>query len=348
MAGEVRFGIIGCGVIGPTHAEAIARTDGARLVAVADEDPQRARELADRYGVQALAPQELVGRPDIDAVCVCTPTGTHAAVALAAIEAGKHVLVEKPMDVSLAAADRMIDAARRKGVVLGGVLQRRFDPDARRLKEEIERGRLGRLYLGVAVMPYYRSQSYYDSAEWRGTWALDGGGALMNQGIHVIDLLQWFMGPVVSVTARAGTFAHERIEVEDAAVALVQFASGALGAIVGTTAAFPGLHDRLEIYGTDGTGILEGARLRTLELRAERGEVHPYGEAPPSPPPLEKTGAPPVAGHAAQVADFVLALREGRPPAITGEEHRKSLEILMAIYRSARQGGTPVPLPLFG
>ncbi|HEY4025894.1 MAG TPA: Gfo/Idh/MocA family oxidoreductase, partial [Candidatus Dormibacteraeota bacterium] len=255
------FGIIGCGVIAPFHARAVGELPNARLVAVADVIPERAGRLAAEFGAEAHTEVDaLLARPDVDVVSVCVPSGLHAEIGVRAAAAGKHVVVEKPIDITLEAADRLIAACRDRGVTMTVISQNRFRPAVQRLRELIDAGRLGRLVVGDAVVKWYRSQDYYDSGDWRGTWALDGGGSLMNQGVHYTDLLQWMMGPVDRVFARCATATHERIEVEDVAVALLHFASGAVGVLEASTAVYPGLSERLEVTGTGGTVIIEAGR----------------------------------------------------------------------------------------
>src|SRR5258708_5532124 len=260
------FGIIGCGVIAPTHASAVAALPNARLVAVADAVPEKARSFAAEHGVAWDAdPGALLARPDIDVVSVCVPSGRHADIGVEAARAGKHLVMEKPLEITVEAADRLLDAAASAGVQLTVISQHRFDPGPRRLRELVDQGRLGRLILGDAVVKWYRSQGYYDSCDWRGTWAVDGGGALMNQGVHYVDLLCWIMGEVEEVTALCATQAHI-IEVEDVALALLRFRSGAVGVLQATTAAYPGLPERLEVSGTGGTVIVEAGEIRVAEL----------------------------------------------------------------------------------
>src|SRR5438067_4765102 len=233
------FAIVGCGVIAPTHARAIGDIPNAELRAVVDVVPERARKLAAEFGAEPYAElAAALARPDVDVVCVSVPSGLHAEVGVQVAQAGKHLIVEKPIEITLEAADRLIAACRQRGVKLAVISQHRFDPGMRRLREALEAGRFGRLLLGDAIIKWYRTQQYYDSGAWRGTWELDGGGALMNQGVHSVDLLTWFMGPVVEVRAQMATLAHERIAVEDVCVATLKFASGALGVIEATTAAF--------------------------------------------------------------------------------------------------------------
>ncbi|HEX6487380.1 MAG TPA: Gfo/Idh/MocA family oxidoreductase [Candidatus Dormibacteraeota bacterium] len=348
-AREHGFGIVGCGVIAPLHAAAIADLDNAHLVAVADSEASRAAELGATLSVPDLAIDELLARPDVDVVCVCVPSGLHADVGVRAIAAGKHVLVEKPIDVTLEAADRLLEAARATGLRLGVISQRRWDPGVAEARELIAAGRLGRLLLGDAYVKWYRSDAYYASGGWRGTYALDGGGALMNQGVHHVDLLSWLMGPVESVFARTGTFAHGDIEVEDVAVALLRFRSGALGVIEASTAVYPGLAARLEISGTGGTLVIEDARLAVRELKEEGGETGHYGAKVTQSAGSAGAAADPAAlmhaGHREQIADFLAAIDEGRQPAVSGADGRAALELVLAVYESARLG-REVTLPL--
>jgi len=338
------FAIVGCGVIAPFHARAISDLPNARLVAVMDLHEERAAQRGAEFGVDhSTAIEDVLRRPDVDVVCVCVPSGRHTEVGVQAARAGKHLVVEKPIDVTLGAADRLIAACRASGVQLTVISQHRYDLGVRRLRELLDSGRLGRPILGDAVIKWYRTQEYYDSGGWRGTWALDGGGCLMNQGVHYVDLLQWMMGPVDSVSARFSTAAHE-IEVEDVVVAALRFRSGALGSLEASTAVYPGLPERLEVTGTGGTVIIEAGSLRVCELKDEKGETSPYGgKLRPAAPPGGETGsADPAAishyGHREQIREFVAAITTGREPMLSGEEGRKPLEIILAVYESARTG----------
>jgi UDP-N-acetyl-2-amino-2-deoxyglucuronate dehydrogenase len=342
LPASVRFGIVGTGMIGRYHAEGIRETDGAELVAVCRGSREGAEAAAREYGVPCETSYEsLLARPDVDAVCLCTPSGMHAAQTLAAAAAGKHVLVEKPMALTMADADAMIGACRSAGVRLSVALQRRTDPTFRAVREAIEAGDLGRMVLGTASVPYVRPQSYYDSAAWRGTWALDGGGALMNQGIHLADLLVWFMGDPVEVSAGQGTLTHA-IEVEDCVTASLRFANGALGALVATTAAAPGFPHRVEVYGSRGGVQMEGE-----DVVRWQGEAPPRVAPGPPAPAAAGAGASPAgikaAGHVRLVADLVASIRDGRPVLVPGEEGRRSLALVLAVYESARTG-RPVTL----
>ena len=224
-----RFGIIGLGMIAEFHARAIQAMKGGTLVAAASRSAKKARAFAAKFGLQGHGSyRELLGRDDIDIVTICTPSGTHLEVAAAAAKTGKHILCEKPIEVTLARTDRLIAVCRKHRVKLAGIFQSRFSPVYQEIKKAVQEKRFGRLTLGSAYIKWYRPQSYYDSGAWRGTQRLDGGGCLMNQGIHTIDLLQWFMGEVVEVKGFSACLTHKRIEVEDTAAAAVRFKSGAL------------------------------------------------------------------------------------------------------------------------
>ncbi|MGH3150683.1 MAG: Gfo/Idh/MocA family protein, partial [Streptosporangiaceae bacterium] len=295
----------------------------------------------------------LLARPDIEVVCVCVPSGLHAEVGIRAARAGKHLVVEKPIDVSLAAADRLIGAARAAGVALTVISQHRFDPGLAELRRLLDAGALGRLVLGEASTKWYRRQAYYDSAAWRGTYAMDGG-SLMNQGVHYVDLLRWCLGPAAEVTAVCTTQAHQ-IEVEDTALAIVRFASGAVGTILSSTAAYPGFAQRLEITGTAGTVIVEDGQITRRALAAGDSQAAPAAgagqpgtsAADPAGPDTgrpETAAADPaaleVASHAAQLADLLAAVDSGGEPAVTGQDGRDTLEIVCAVYESSRTGRT--------
>src|SRR5215212_2753316 len=275
---KLRFGILGCGVIGPHHALAISGMKTAELVATADVVPALAEELAGEYGCSSYGSlREMLSGVDLDAVCVCTPSGMHAEDAIAALEAGKDVVVEKPVDVALEAADRLLTVQRATGGRVAVVSQHRFDAAARAIHDAVSKREFGRLTSGSAEVRWWRSQSYYDSGGWRGTWELDGGGVLINQAIHSIDLLQWLMGPVVELTAYTELLAHERIEVEDTAVAILKFADGALGNILATTGAYPGLTARIAVHGDRGSAVIDDDELGYFHVAGEGQEGDAYG-----------------------------------------------------------------------
>lgn len=352
----MRFGIVGCGSIGPTHAGAIRQIVGTALVAVADTVRSRATAVAEKFGVAKVyaTQEELIADKDVDVVCLCTPSGMHADGAVAAMRAGKHVVVEKPMDVSLAACDRMIqvvDETKRKLTVIS---QHRFDAASQMAFKKIQAGDLGKVVLATAEVKWWRTQQYYDSGDWRGTFAMDGGGALMNQGVHTVDLLQWLAGPVATVTAHTRTAGHERIEVEDVAVAVLTFANGAVGTIVASTAAYPGLPVKVDVFGTGGSLSIEGDVLKMLAkkggetLWGKTAAAHAVSVAQGGTASVKdeaahrEAAADPGAvwgdAHREQLKDFVRAVREDGRPLIDARAARKPLEIILAVYESAKTG----------
>jgi predicted dehydrogenase len=333
----LRFAVIGAGNIGKIHVEAIQQIPNAIVTVVCNRSEDKGRALATRCGADWEADyQQAVCRPDVDAVAICTPSSTHAEIGLAGAAAGKHLLVEKPIDVTLPQVDRLIAAAQRAGVVLACVFPLRFMEGVHHAKAALDAGRLGRLTLADVFVKWHRPQSYYDSG-WRGTWALDGGGALMNQAIHNIDLLQWLAGPVANVIGHTATLAHQ-METEDTASAVLAFKNGALGVIQGATSAWPGDPARVELRGDRGTIVLEEGRIVTWTLAdAAPGEAEAMLT-------LEGQGGGSGAADP-MVLDFIEAIRQRRPPRIEGAEARKSVEIIRAIYRSAAEGRL-VTLPL--
>jgi len=320
------------------HKQAIeANADlGARLIAVGDCDASRFRDISERFGVPCMPVDELLARRDIDVVSICTPSGLHAPQAVAAARAGKHVLVEKPMALTLAEADEAIAACNKAGVLLGVVLQRRASPLFRTVHDAIAAGQLGDLTLGVVTIPYFRSRAYYAQAAWRGTWSLDGGGVLMNQGIHQVDLLVWYMGDPVAIQASAATL-HHSIEVEDTLAATLRFANGARATIAATTTAGPGYPHRVEVYGTKGGVQIEGESL----IRWDMAD----GSQPPLRPQGQLLNVPSGAGgdprgiaadgHIAVVRDFIQAVRTGGRPLADGAEGRRSIATILGVYQAA-------------
>lgn len=337
-AKELGFAILGAGMIADYHRQAIeANSDlGARLVAIGHYAPEKFEAISQRFGVPCQSYADVLRRPDVDVVSICTPSGQHAEQAIAAANAGKHILVEKPMALSLADADAMIDACVHNGVKLGIALQRRAEPLYIRVREAIAAGDLGELTLGVITMPYSRDAAYYAQAEWRGTWALDGGGVLMNQGIHLVDLLVWFMGDPVSIHAHADTL-HRPVEVEDVAAATLRFANGSLATITATTTAAPGFPHRIELYGTNGGIQIEGETVGawTLADKSKAG-VEPFVTTQPA---TAGAAADPrgitATGHIAIMRDLISAIQQDRAPHIDGAEGRRSLAAVLGIYQAA-------------
>ncbi len=336
------FAIIGTGSIAHIHAQAIAAIDSAVLVGVFSKTKQKAEEFARKYNCSVYdSLDSLLKAEDLDIVCICTPSGAHMEPALQSIEAGKHCFIEKPLEVSLEKCDLIIQKAQEKNVKVAVVFPSRFYPSSNKIKQALDAERFGNLVLGSAYVKWSRDEKYYASAPWRGTWDLDGGGALMNQAIHSVDLLQWYMGPVVSVRALVANRRHTTIEVEDTVVATLKFASGALGTIECTTAAFPGSLKRLEIVGTEGTAILEENNLLTWQFRREEKEDDAIRQEYSG--LVSKGGvADPMDigyyGHEQQILDFIEAIRQDTSPLIDGEEGRKSVQIVSAVYESARTG----------
>jgi predicted dehydrogenase len=306
---------------------------------VCSRSEKSAKALAQQVGAAwSTDCQSAVAREDVDVVCVCSPSGAHAEVAVAAAEAGKHLVVEKPLDVTLERVDRILEAARQAGVKLTCIFPLRFMEGAALAKIAVEEGRLGTLVLADAYIKWYRSQEYYESSDWKGTWALDGGGALMNQGIHNVDLLNYLAGPVESLVARIDTLAH-RMETEDAAAAVLRYTNGALGVIEGSTGCWPGESGRVELHGDRGTIALEDGRIVVWKLAdaADGEEESMVGEASLGSGASSATAIS-YEMHRRQLADMVEAIQEHRPPAISGAEARESVAIIRAIYESSRQG----------
>ena len=340
------FGIIGCGVIADFHVQAIANLKGAHLVGVADQFAEPVARIAKKYGIgfSTTSIDELVARPDIDIVCVTTPSGAHLEPALAAIRAGKHLVVEKPIEITVERVDELLRAADAAKVRVAAIFQSRFGTGARTVKAAVEAGRFGRLVLCSAYVKWHRAADYYRG--WKGTLKLDGGGAVMNQGVHAVDLLQWFAGMPVEVFAWKTRRVHEKIEAEDTAVASLKFASGALGTIEATTAAYPGFNKRIELCGETGSVILEDDRILAWSFRDERpedagiraaGQGVDMGSGSSDPTKIS------FYGHQMQLQDLVDALREHRPPAVEGREARNAVALIRALYASA-ESGAPVKI----
>ena len=336
--GEIGFGLVGTGMAGGFHARELRHVRGGRLVAVCSREPSRLQAFAREWSVPRVYTHvsELCRDPAVDVVCVLTPTGTHLEVARAAVAAGKHLLVEKPLDVDLARADEMIRLCRAHRIKLGVIFQMRFGTVAARLKEAVQSGALGRVFLADAVDKSSRTPAYYDSAEWRGTKALEGGGCLMTQSIHIVDLLQYVVGPVRSVIGRVATKQHA-IEVEDTATALVSFENGAMGVIESTSSIKPALKSRLELHGDHGT-IVANAQYDQILFWNVGGQTVPDVAKQVAIGDIDDPWSYPQMRHRIQLQDMVDAIREDRDPVLTGEDARVSLAINMAIYESSRTG----------
>lgn len=326
----LRMGVIGVGVIGRRHVTTICSEESpAVLVAVADENPQGAEAVAAEHDVE-VSPSvpALLDRSDIDAVAIAVPSGLHADVAIAALEAKKHVFLEKPIDVTVVAAERIRDAERASGRTLSISSQRRFAPENEFIKELIQDGRLGKITSATVESPLWRAQDYYDSATWRGTWALDGGGALMNQGVHLVDLALWFLGDAEEVSAYSGLLAHEHIEVEDTIVVGARMRSGALMTLLATTAAYGNPPIRMNIMGSEGSVVIEKGRI--VHLVTKDGLEIPAFSARDD--MLE------------QHLDFVRAASgAGGAPRVTSAQAQAAVAFVEAAYQSAREGVAVTP-----
>jgi UDP-N-acetyl-2-amino-2-deoxyglucuronate dehydrogenase len=340
---QLRVAIVGSGVISHNHARAIGRHPRLSIAAVVDPDPAARARLVQTIGAPAPeqypALADALARAEVDLVVICTPTGTHTELAEQAVAAGRHVVIEKPLDATLAAARRFVAlaaAAADRGQLVTAISQHRFDPATTAVRSAIVDGSLGRLTSAVASVAWWRGQDYYDSAGWRGTWALDGGGAAMNQGIHTVDLLVWLLGRPVEVSAQTARLAHDRIEVEDIAVATLRFPSGALAVLHATTAAWPGLSVRLQVHGTGGSAIIHDDQLEYLSTGDgnRAAELVPAGEARGQDKPADSF----VVGHWRQYLDIVDAIDNGRPPGVSAADGLAAMAVVRALYVSATLG----------
>ncbi len=337
----IRFAIIGSGGIAAKHAQAIAAVPGAKLAAVWGAVPEQAAKFAAENGAEFVPDiATLAGREDIHAATIATPSGAHAMAALPFLEKGKAVLCEKPLEITLEKIDAILGAAERAGATLAGVLQLRLGAGAQAMKRAVTDGRFGRLALCSAYLKWWREQSYYDAVDWRGTWALDGGGALMNQGIHGVDLLQWLAGMPSEVFAFSGCLAHERIEVEDTIAVALKYPNGAMGVIEASTACKPGFAMRIELCGDKGSAVLEDDRIVRWQFDDERPEDESIrtmksgtivgGSSDPRAIGFE--------GHRILIEDLVGAIRDKRPPMIPGSEAKNAVRLILAAYESAKTG----------
>lgn len=339
---KIRWGIIGCGVIAPWHADSVVDSEYTELVAVCDVDVPKGEAFGLEYDVTFYPDyRQMLTQGGVDAVSICTPSGLHSEMTIAAAQAGVHVLCEKPMAITVPQLNAMMDAVEDAGTKLGVIFQRRTYATTQIVRQAVRSGLLGQMTLGDAYLKYYRSPAYYQSADWRATWALDGGGALMNQGVHGIDVLAWIMGDVESVYAKAEAKVRD-IEVEDTCVALVTFGNGAFGVIEGTTSSNPGQRTAFHFHGEKGTIILDDEGIKSWAISDDKSVV---AENDPerclTRAVLSATTDPRAigrAGHQAQVDDLCLAIAEDREPMVTGASARKAVELILAIYESARTG----------
>jgi predicted dehydrogenase len=331
------IGILGGGNISHTHARAAQEIDGARIVAVCGQNTEKVERLAETFGGRAYGDLEsfFEHRP-MEIVLIGSPSGLHAEQGIRAARRGLNLLVEKPVTTTTEQADALIAACEEAKVKLGVFFQDRVASDISKLKKLIDADRLGRLTLASAHVKWYRPPGYYKDSRWRGTWALDGGGALMNQGIHTLDLLLWLMGDVSRVWGKAITAAHD-IEVEDTVVASFEFSSGALGTLEAATSVYPGYPRRLEVTGSEGTIIIENDRLLSADLRTPLTE----SAADPAAARDGRATSPVISdarGHRIIIEDFLRAVATGRSPVCDGRQARRSVKLAEAIYESSRTG----------
>ena len=346
MSKPLGFALVGCGMIARFHAKAILEIPGARVAALVSRTPKNAEGLIAETGIPPCPVfatlDEALAAPGVDAVVITTPSGAHLEPAVAAAKAGKHVVVEKPLEISAERCDRIIEACETYGVKLCTIFPSRFADANVTLKAAVDAGRFGRLTLGETTCKWWRSQAYYDEGGWKGTQALDGGGAMMNQAIHNVDLLLWMMGDVASACGFAATLAHERIEVEDTAAAVLRFRSGAIGVIQATTSVHPGYPKTIAVHGDRGSAVIEQEDVLRWDFSPETPD-----DAAVRAKFAAKVGASGGAAdpkaisheyHRRQLADFVEAVRDNRPPRVDGREGRKAVAVIRAIYESNRSG----------
>ncbi len=357
---KIVTGIIGCGKGAHLHAQALLSLPQAQFKGVYSRNPMTAKAFAQQYGVGAYPTiEEMAAVGGIEAVVICTPHPAHAEVAVRACQAGMHILVEKPLAASLQDCDAMLLAAKQHGVTVGTVSQRRFYPAALRVRQAIEQGKIGKPILGTVTMLGWRDEAYYRSDPWRGSWRGEGGGVLVNQAAHQIDLLQWYMGPVDEVFGFWANLNHAYIEVEDTAVAVIRFRNGALGNILVSNAQIPALYGKVHVHGDSGAsvgvqtdgGAMFIAGMSTIteppinDLWTVKGEEHLLEKWQAEDTAFFAQIDPMVYFHAQQIEDFLRAIIDGTKPLVDGEEGRKTVEIFTAIYRSNRDR-RPVKFPL--
>lgn len=333
---QVGIALVGCGLVANVHIAAIKELAQAKICGVWSRDAEHTAIFAAKHELFAYESfAKLLADPVVDVVVLCTPPGSHVDLGLEVAQAKKHLVVEKPLDIDFAKAQLLVDTYQHKGLKLSVIFQNRFTPAAQMVKQALEDGLLGKLYLGDAYIKWYRSPEYYASAAWRGTWAVEGGGALINQGIHTIDLLQWLMGGVKTVSGIVRTMTH-KIETEDIGVAWVDYHNGAVGVIEGSTAIQPSFKERVELHGENGTIILEGGNIKEWKVvgcnEADYVTVEKVSYGVTNSPAITPVN------HKAQYADIIAAVQENREPLVNGEQGLKALDIVLGIYKSSQQG----------
>jgi predicted dehydrogenase len=332
--GKLGISLVGCGIIAEVQAQAIEISNNVNLVSVYSRNPDNAARLGEKYKVAWYTNwDKFIVNDAINIVSICTPSGNHLDYGKLAAEANKHVVVEKPIEVTLDRANQLIDVCKTNGVKLAVIFQNRYAPDVQKLKKQLDAGAIGDIFLGDAYIKWYRKQSYYDSAAWRGTIALDGGGALINQAIHTIDLLQWVMGEVESVYGQMDTFTHDGIEGEDTAVAVLRFKNGALGVIESSTSIQPAMARRLEIHGTKGTAVLNSDSFTIQKGQNSDSKQKEASSSGGAASPMQGYSIVPHKNQFEAIAD---AINNDTQPPLSGQEAMKSLAIVLAVYESAK------------
>jgi len=335
------FGIIGAGAIAEVHARAIDTIMDAELIGVFDHNPEKTASFSARYNCRPFTTaEELCNDNNINIVCICTPSGLHLESALTAINAGKNCVIEKPLEITLERCDRIINAGIQHNVVVSGIFPMRFSRVFSELKKAVDEGRFGKLVMGDVYVKWFRKPEYYTDVKWRANLLSSGGGALMNQGIHSVDLLRWCMGKVEAVCAFTGLVGHENLEVEDVAAATLKFTNGALGVIEASTTVNPGFFRRLEILGTKGSVIIEEEKILAWNFDEERESDQKlrekFSENNNSGGGVSDPKAISDIGHLRQLLDIIKSIENGNPPAIDALEARSAVELVLAVYTSAR------------
>ncbi len=336
MKNKLKIGIVGCGTIADIQAQAIIKSENAELQSVYSRTSENSKKCGEKFKVNWFDDWEkFITDPGLDIVSICTPNGNHLEYGEKAAEAGKHVIVEKPIEVTLQRANKLIEKCKANNVKLAVIYQSRFSPEIQKLKQQIEANEIGDIFMGDAYIKWFRGQDYYDSGVWRGTFKLDGGGVLINQGIHTIDLLQWLMGDVDTIYGQTGIFTHKNVEGEDNAVAVLKYKNGAIGVIEGSTSVQPAQSRRIELHGKKGSVIIDDNNVKvTLEnqinnILVEENETNASGASSP----LAGFSIEP---HKKQFEAIVDAINTNSAPPVSGEESLKSLAIVLAIYASSK------------
>jgi len=348
MSRKWRCAVIGTGMVGEWHVRTIPKTPGCSLVAICDHNEANGRKALEKNSLNVpiyADAVEMFKKEKLDAVHVCTPSGDHQGPAVLAMKRGLCVVVEKPMEIQPDRIDAMAETAKKNKVHLAGIFQNRWHPANQAIKKAMEENRFGKLAWAGSFTPWYRPDKYYEDVAWRGTWKLDGGGAVMNQGVHQVDLIQWIMGPVKTVCAFASSRIHAKIETEDTMTCALEFASGAYGTFMSTTAMHPGGSTRLEIGGEDGTAVSEGG-LKRFAFRNEKPEDKELLEKL-DPARSQTTGGGksasdvPLDLHALNIASIYDAWSRDEDAVTAAPEARKAVAIIQAMYKSARAKGAP-------